>query len=116
MGHTRVGVEVRGVEGGAGERLVLMKRRSHFIDVGAVGADGLMELVAGGVELFGPVGDVGCELGVDDVGVVRADGMLLVGCVRRVFLRLLLVLYGFVFGHGYPLLRGMWDVVMGMYG
>jgi hypothetical protein len=78
-----------GVEGGA-----------DLVDVGAVGADGLVKLVAGGVELFGPVGDVRGHLGVDDLGVVRSYGVLLVWGMGCVFLRLLLVFYGFVFRHG----------------
>jgi hypothetical protein len=51
------------VEGGA-----------DLFDVGAVGADGLVELVAGDAELFGPISDVGGHLGVDFFGVVRALG------------------------------------------
>jgi len=50
-----------GVEGGA-----------DFFYVGAVGSDGFVELVAGYVELFGPVGYVGCHFGIDLFGVVGA--------------------------------------------
>jgi hypothetical protein len=47
------------VEGGA-----------DLFDVGAVDADGFVELVAGDAELFGPIVDVGGHLGVDLFGVV----------------------------------------------
>jgi len=47
------------VEGGA-----------DLFDVGAVDADGFVELFACDVELFGPVGDVGCHFGVDLFGIV----------------------------------------------
>ena len=50
-----------GVEGG-----------SDLVDVGAVGTDGFVELLAGDAELVGPVGDVGCHFGIDDLGVVGA--------------------------------------------
>jgi hypothetical protein len=52
-----------GVEGGA-----------DLVDVGAVTADELVELVACDAERFGPVGDVGSHFGVDLLGVVRALG------------------------------------------
>ncbi len=42
------------VEGGA-----------DFSNVGSMAADDFVELIAGGAKLFGPVGDVGCRLGVD---------------------------------------------------
>jgi len=45
---------------------------ADFFDVGAVGADGFVELLAGDVEFFGPVGDVGCHFGIDLFGVVGA--------------------------------------------
>jgi hypothetical protein len=51
------------VEGGA-----------DLVDVSAVTADKLVELVACDAELFGPVGDVGRHFGVDLLGVVRALG------------------------------------------
>lgn len=47
---------------------------ADLFDVGAVDADGLVELVAGDVELFGPVVDVGGHLGVDLFGVVGREG------------------------------------------
>ena len=49
---------------------VVVESGADFFDVGAVGADGFVELVAGDVELFGPVGDVGGHLGVDLFRVV----------------------------------------------
>ena len=52
--------------------MVGMEGRADFIDVGTVGADGFVELLAGDTELVGPVGDVGCHFGVDLFGVVRA--------------------------------------------
>ena len=51
------------VEGGA-----------DLVDVSAVTADKLVELVACDAELFGPVGDGGRHFGVDLLGVVRALG------------------------------------------
>ncbi len=38
---------------------MLMQRRPDLLHMRAVGADGFVELLAGDVELFGPVGDVG---------------------------------------------------------
>ena len=46
-----------------------------------VGADGFVELVAGDVEFFGPVGDVVGHFGVDLFGIVRALGVPFVGFV-----------------------------------
>ena len=46
--------------------------------MGAVGADGFVELVACDVEFFGPVGDVRGHFGVDLFGIVRALGVLFV--------------------------------------
>ena len=51
---------------------------ADFFDVGAVGADGFVELVACDVEFFGPVGDVRGHFGVDLFGIVRALGVLFV--------------------------------------
>ena len=51
-----------------------MEGGADLFDVGAVGADGFVELVAGDAELFGPVGDVGAHFGVDVFGIVRALG------------------------------------------
>jgi hypothetical protein len=50
---------------------VLGEGGADFHDVGAVGPDGLVEDLAGDSELFRPVGDVGCHLGVDLVRIVR---------------------------------------------
>jgi hypothetical protein len=55
-----------------------VKGGADFIRVGSVGADRFVELVAGGTELFGPVGDVGGHLRIDLFGVVRSFSMLLV--------------------------------------
>jgi hypothetical protein len=49
---------------------VVLEGGSDLVDVGAVDAHGFTELVAGDVELFGPVADVGGHFGVDDFGVV----------------------------------------------
>ncbi len=46
---------------------------ADLVDVGAVDADGLVENLAGDAELFGPVVDVGGELGVD---LLRVGGNL----------------------------------------
>jgi hypothetical protein len=51
---------------------------AYFFDVGSVGADGFVKLVAGDAELFGPVGNVGGHLGVDLFGVVRTFGVVFV--------------------------------------
>jgi len=56
--------------------LVVFQGFADFADVGAVDADGLVELLAGDVEFLGPEVDVGGELGVDLVGVVRAFGLM----------------------------------------
>jgi hypothetical protein len=58
---------------------------ADLVDVGAVGADGFVEGLTGDVELFGPVGDVGGDFGVDlfrvagALGVVFVDGVEFVG-------------------------------------
>jgi hypothetical protein len=54
--------------------LFVVEGGANLLDVGAVGADGFVELVAGDVELFGPVGDVGGHFGVDLFGIVGALG------------------------------------------
>ena len=57
---------------------------ADFVDVGAVGADGFVEDLAGDVELFGPVGDVGGDFGVDLFGVAGALGVVFVDGVELV--------------------------------
>src|ERR1017187_4684088 len=57
---------------------------ADFVDVGAVGADGFVQDLAGDVELFGPVGDVGGDFGVDLFGIAGAFGVVFVGGVRLV--------------------------------
>src|ERR1017187_2148477 len=58
---------------------------ADLVDVGAMGADGFVEGLAGDVELLGPVGDVGGDFGVDlfrvagALGVVFVDGVELMG-------------------------------------
>ena len=70
-----------------------MQGSAHLLNVGAMAADGLMQLVAGDVELPGPIGDVRRHLGVDLFGIVRPlGGVLLMECVRFV------ALAGFFFG------------------
>ena len=69
-----------GVEGGA-----------DLVDLGAVDADGFVEDLGGDVELVGPIGHVGGDLGVDLFGVVGAGGVVFVGGVGRWFLGLLFV-------------------------
>jgi len=49
-----------------------VERGADLVDVGAVGADGLMERLASHLELRRPVGDVGRHLGVDLFGVMGA--------------------------------------------
>jgi len=51
---------------------------ANLVDVGAVGADGFMQGLAGDVELFGPVGDVGGDFGVDLFRVAGALGVVFV--------------------------------------
>ena len=70
--------------GAEGSGLVGVEGGADFVDVSAVGADGFVELVAGDVEFFGPVGDVGGHFGVYLLGVVGADGLFFVGGVRLV--------------------------------
>ena len=53
----------------------LVEGGADLVDVGSVDADGFVELFAGDVELFGPVGDVGCHFGVDLFGVVGTFDM-----------------------------------------
>ena len=74
---------------------------AELVGVCAVGADGLVQRVAGDVELLGPVGDVGGHLGIDLPGVVGAlGGVVLVLGVELVCLGCVVV-----FGHsGFPLL------------
>ena len=50
----------------------LVEGGADLFYVGAVDADGFVKLVAGDVELLGPVSDVGGHLGVDLLGVVGA--------------------------------------------
>jgi hypothetical protein len=52
--------------------LVGVEGEADLVDVGSVGVDGAVELLAGDAELVGPVGDVGGHLGVDLFGVVGA--------------------------------------------
>ena len=75
---------------------------ADFVDVGAVGADGFVEGLAGDVELFGPVGDVGGDFGVDLFGVAGALDVVFVGGVELVGLGGVVVLghAGFLFPGG----------------
>ena len=68
-----------------------MERGSDFLDMRAVGTDGLVQHVAGDSELLRPVGDVGGQFGVDLLGVVRAFGVFFVDRVGDEFLGGLLV-------------------------
>ena len=84
------GSDLRGVFGQGG---------AEFVDVGAVGSDGLVEGFAGDAELFGPVGDVRGHFGVDLFGVVGALGVFFVGGVEFVGFGCVVVLghAGFLF-------------------
>ena len=73
----------------------MVERGADLVDVGAVGADGLMQRIAGDTKLLRPVGDIRGQLGVDLLGIVRSLGVFLVRGVRGVLFRDLLVL---VFG------------------
>ena len=79
-----------------------MEGGAHLVDMRAVGADGLVKLVAGDAELFGPVSDVGGELGVDDLGVMRAFGsdVFVTGVRRVLFGGLFVLVFGIVMGQG----------------
>jgi hypothetical protein len=78
--------------GSSGRRICLagfVEGGTDLFDVGAVDADGFVELVAGDVELFGPVMDVGRHLGVDLFRVMGAGlgfGVLGVGGAEFGFL------------------------------
>ncbi len=69
-----------------------MERSAHFFDMGAVGANGLVQGVAGNAEFFGPIGDVGRHFGVDLFGVVGTFGVLFVKGMGFVWLRFVVVL------------------------
>jgi hypothetical protein len=69
-----------------------MERGADFLDVGAVGTDGFVELITGNAELFRPVRDVRSYLGVDLLGVMRALGMNFLNGVRFVRFRDIVVL------------------------
>jgi len=100
--------------GGGG--LVGMEGGADLVDLGAVDADGFVKDLGGDAELVGPVGHVGGDLGVDDVGVVRSLGVVFVGGVGFDFLGLLFVLYGIMLGHRGPrvLVRRMCGFEAGM--
>jgi hypothetical protein len=68
---------------------VVGKGGADLVDVGAVDADGFMELRAGDAKLLRPVGDVGRHLGIDLFGVVGACLRFSVLGVRGAELRLL---------------------------
>src|ERR1700678_2147902 len=55
-----------------------MKDGADFFHVGSVRADRFVELVAGDTKLLGPIGDVGCHLGIDLFQVVRPFRMFFV--------------------------------------
>jgi hypothetical protein len=55
-----------------------MKDGADFFHVGSVRADRFVELVAGDTKLLGPIGDVGCHLGIDLFQVVRPFSMFFV--------------------------------------
>jgi hypothetical protein len=82
-----------GAEGGA-----------DLVDVGAVGANGFVELVAGDAELFGPICNVGGHFGIDLFEVVRAlGGVVFVKGVGFVAFGSVVVL-----GHVLPLFGFTW--------
>jgi hypothetical protein len=78
-----------------------MECRTELVDVGAMGADEFVQLIASDAELFAPVGDVGGHFGVDLFGVVRAlEGVIFCEGVRFVDFGIIIV----VLGHGcFPL-------------
>jgi hypothetical protein len=56
--------------------------RAHFLDVRAVTANGLMELITGYAKLLRPIGNVRCNFWVDFLRIVRSLGVFLVNGVR----------------------------------
>ena len=76
---------------------------ADLVDVGAVGADGFVEDLAGDVELPGPVGDVGGDFGVDLFWIAGALGVVFVGGVEFVGLGGVVV-----FGHAGSSFRWVW--------
>jgi len=69
-----------------------MEGGADLFNVGSMAADDFVELVASDAKLFGPVGDIGCHLGVDLFGIVRALDVLFVERVRFVSFRGVVVL------------------------
>ena len=63
---------------------VMSEGGADLVDVGAVGADGFVEGLAGHLEFFSPVGDVGGDFGVDLLGTAGALGVVFVDGVRFV--------------------------------
>lgn len=82
-------VVARPAAAGAG---LFVEGGADLLDVSAVGADGLVELVAGDAELPGPVVDVGGHFGVDLFGIVGALGVFFVEGVWFVAFRCVVVL------------------------
>jgi hypothetical protein len=82
---------------------------ADFVDVGAVDADGFVQNLAGDVELFRPVGNVGGDFGVDLFGIAGALGVLFVGSVGLVGFGCIVVLghAGFLFPVGLVSWMGM---------
>jgi hypothetical protein len=77
---------------GRGFGLFVVEGSADLLDVSAMGADGFVELVAGDVELLGPIGDVGGHFGVDLFGIVGALGVFFVEGVWFVVLGYVVVL------------------------
>jgi hypothetical protein len=90
------------------------KSGADLVDMGTVGANALVKLIAGYAELFRPISDVGGHLGIDFFGVVRAFEVIFVASMRLVGRGDVVVL-----GHSvFPLfcsLRWMIKVREGMY-
>ena len=61
-----------------------MERSTNLFDVDAVAADCLVKSVTGDSKLLRPIGNVGRQLRIDDLGIVRSLCVLFVGGVRRV--------------------------------
>jgi hypothetical protein len=53
-----------------------MESSPDLLNMSSMTADCLMKLIACNAKLLGPVGDVGCHLGIDLFGIMRALGVI----------------------------------------
>ena len=69
-----------------------VKGCSHFLNVGPMTANGLMQLIARDAKFLGPVGDIGCYLRVDFLRIMRSFDRLFFDGMGLVRLRCVVVL------------------------